>query len=220
MFGAVMQMKKENKNTNPAGRTVSRPSARENHTGIPTQLKERMEQSTGMSLDDVRVHYNSDLPAKLDALAYAQGNRVEIGPGQERHLPHELGHVIQQKLGVVRSNATHSSGVALNTDPALEHQADEIGAGKRVDPVQRKSKDVVQRMEPQPSGGVMETAFKGLKWAALEIGGGFLSQIGRTLGEMFVDLVRPRRGNGGERRPQGGAGGLDVEPLVQQEFDV
>lgn len=102
----------------------------ETRTGIPTQLKERIEQSTGMPLDDVRVHYNSVLPARLDALAYAQGNQVEIGPGQEQHLPHELGHVVQQKLGIVRANGRHSSGAALNTDPGLEHQADEIGAGR------------------------------------------------------------------------------------------
>lgn len=105
---------------------------KENRTGIPTQLKERMEKNTGLSFDDVRVHYNSDLPAKLDALAYTKGNQVEIGPGQERHLPHELGHVVQQKLGIVRANAMHSSGVAMNTDAGLERQADEIGAGKKV----------------------------------------------------------------------------------------
>ena len=103
-----------------------------NHTGIPTQLMERLGQSTGISLADVRVHYNSSLPAKPDALAYTKGNQVEIGPGQERHLPHGLGHVVQQKLGAVRANAMHSSGVALNTDAELEHQADEIGAGKRI----------------------------------------------------------------------------------------
>lgn len=103
-----------------------------NHTGIPTQLMERLEQSTGISLADVWVHYNSGLPAKLDALAYTKGNQVEIGPGKERHLPHELGHVVQQKLGAVRANAVHSSGVALNVDAELERQADEIGAGKRI----------------------------------------------------------------------------------------
>lgn len=113
--------KKENKTTD----TVKK----ENNTGIPTQLKDRMEQSTGLSFDDVRVHYNSALPAKLDALAYTQGNQVEIGPGQERHLPHELGHVVQQKLGLVRANAMHPSGVAMNTEERLEHQADELGAG-------------------------------------------------------------------------------------------
>lgn len=144
MYGAVME--KERKDGTSAVRSTGRPYGRENRTGIPTQLKERMERSTGLSFDDVRVHYNSALPARLDALAYTQGNQVEIGPGQERHLPHELGHVVQQKLGAVRANATHSSGVALNTDPALEHQADEIGAGKKLAIVQRmRNNSIIQR---------------------------------------------------------------------------
>lgn len=100
----------------------------ENRTGIPTQLKERLEQHTGLSLNDVRVHYHSDMPKRLDALAYTQGNQVYIGAGQERHLPHELGHVVQQKLGKVQPNAKHESGVLMNTDAGLEREADEIGA--------------------------------------------------------------------------------------------
>lgn len=123
-----------------------------NRTGIPTQLKERLEQSTGVSLDDVRVNYNSGLPARLDALAYTKGNRVEIGSGQERHLPHELGHVVQQKLGMVRANAMHPSGEAMNTDQSLERQADEIGAGKRVAIAQRMGNNVVQRCGDPPDG--------------------------------------------------------------------
>lgn len=117
----------------------------ENRTGIPIQLKKRLERNTGISLNDVRVNYNSKLPAKLDALAYTSGNQVEIASGQEKHLPHELGHVIQQKLGLVRANAIHSSGVAMNTDQALERQADEIGAGKSVEAVPQMGSNVVQR---------------------------------------------------------------------------
>ncbi|MCM1538847.1 MAG: DUF4157 domain-containing protein [bacterium] len=101
---------------------------KENRTGIPTPLKERMERHTGLSLDDVRVHYHSEMPKRLDALAYTQGNQVYIGPGQERHLPHELGHVVQQKQGKVYANARHESGVPMNTDRRLEREADEIGA--------------------------------------------------------------------------------------------
>ena len=117
----------------------------ENRTGIPAPLKERIERGTGLTLDDVRVHYNSSLPARLDALAYTKGNQVEIGPGQEKHLPHELGHVVQQKLGLVRANARHSSGEAMNTDERLERQADEIGSGRKIGVVQRLGEKVVQR---------------------------------------------------------------------------
>ena len=126
---------------------AEREKKKENHTGIPIQLKERMEQRTGLSFDDVRVHYNSDLPERLGALAYTQGNQVEIGPGQESHLPHELGHVVQQKLGLVRANAMHPRGVAMNTDEGLERQADEIGAGKRIEntPAGNAGTGIIQR---------------------------------------------------------------------------
>lgn len=130
-----------------AAKEKTKEKTKENRTGIPTQLKERMEQRTGLSFDDVRVRYNSDMPARLGALAYTQGNQVEIGPGQERHLPHELGHVVQQKLGLVRANVTHPSGVAMNTEEGLERQADEIGAGGSIhmSPSGNVGTDIVQR---------------------------------------------------------------------------
>jgi hypothetical protein len=60
-----------------------------NMTGVPDDVKEGFESQSGFSFDDVRVHYNSDKPANLQALAYTQGNQVHIAPGQEQHLEHE-----------------------------------------------------------------------------------------------------------------------------------
>lgn len=96
-----------------------------NLTGIPTQMKLDFEQRSGLSFDDVRVHYNSDKPAQLQALAYTQGTQIYVGPGQERHLPHELGHVIQQKSGIVRPT-TYFRGISVNSDPKYEKDADTI----------------------------------------------------------------------------------------------
>jgi hypothetical protein len=96
-----------------------------NRTGIPDNMKTRFENASGFSFDDVRIHYNSDAPAKLNALAYTQGNQVHIAPGQEKHLGHELGHVVQQKQGIVRPTGT-IDGVPVNDDPALENKADEF----------------------------------------------------------------------------------------------
>lgn len=45
-----------------------------NRTGIPDRLKEDVENRSGLPLDDVQVHYNSDKPTQFDALAYTQGN--------------------------------------------------------------------------------------------------------------------------------------------------
>ena len=96
-----------------------------NLTGIPTQMKLNFEQHSGMSFDDVRVHYGSDRPAQLRALAYTQGRHVYIGPGQERHLGHELGHVVQQKLGQVAPTG-RVEGLPINDDRKLEAEADRL----------------------------------------------------------------------------------------------
>jgi hypothetical protein len=78
-----------------------------------------MENLSGQSLDDVKVHYNSDKPEKLDAHAYAQGSDIHLGPQQEKHLPHELGHVVQQKEGQVKAT-TQVNGANINDDKSLE----------------------------------------------------------------------------------------------------
>lgn len=92
-------------------------------TGIPKQMKLEFEERSGSSLDDVRVQYNSEKPAQLQALAYTQGSRIYIAPGQERHLKHELVHVIQQKQGRVRATA-RVNGMAVNDEERLEREAD------------------------------------------------------------------------------------------------
>ncbi|WNX84575.1 DUF4157 domain-containing protein [Agathobaculum sp. NTUH-O15-33] len=94
-----------------------------NRTGIPSPMKQRFEAASGFSLDDVRVHYHSDQPARLHALAYTRGTQVHIAPGQERHLPHELSHVVQQKSGVVQPTA-FINHIPVNASPALERQAE------------------------------------------------------------------------------------------------
>lgn len=99
-------------------------------TGIPRAMQERFEVSSGLSFDDVRIHYNSPRPAKLGALAYTQGTQVYVGPGQERHLEHELGHVLQQKRGIVKADG-HLNGLPVNRDPGLERAAD-LGADQPI----------------------------------------------------------------------------------------
>lgn len=94
-----------------------------NLTGIPTQMKLDFERRSGLSFDDVRVHYNSDKPAQLQALAYTQGTQVYVGPGQERHLKHELGHVVQQKQGRVKAEGLINN-MPINMELSLEHEAD------------------------------------------------------------------------------------------------
>ena len=93
---------------------------------LPNCLKLGMEAISGVNLDGVRVHMNSNLPAQVNAHAYAQGTDIYLAPGQEHHLPHELGHVVQQALGMVKPT-TKVNGVAVNDDPSLEEHATRLG---------------------------------------------------------------------------------------------
>jgi serine/threonine protein kinase len=101
---------------------------RPNQTGLPDALKSGIESLSGISLDHVKVHYNSAQPAQLNALAYAQGNDIHVASGQEKHLPHEAWHVVQQAQGRVKPTMQMKGGVPVNDDAGLEHEADVMGA--------------------------------------------------------------------------------------------
>ena len=98
-----------------------------NRTGLPDSLKSGIEQLSGYSMDDVKVHYNSGKPAQMQAHAYAQGRDIHLGPGQEKHLPHEAWHVVQQAQGRVRPTMQMKRGVLINDDVGLEREADMMG---------------------------------------------------------------------------------------------
>jgi hypothetical protein len=99
-----------------------------NNTGLPDHLKSGIENLSGISMDDVKVNYNSAQPAQLNAHAYAQGNRIHLAPGQEKHLPHEAWHVVQQKQGRVKPTAQLKGRVNVNDNEALETEATAMGA--------------------------------------------------------------------------------------------
>jgi hypothetical protein len=101
---------------------------KENKTGLPNNLKSGIENLSGIDMSDVKVHYNSSQPAQLNAHAYAQGNQIHIAPGQEKHLPHEAWHVVQQKQGRVKPTKQLKGKVSINDDEGLEKEADVMGA--------------------------------------------------------------------------------------------
>ncbi|WMI93938.1 eCIS core domain-containing protein [Bacteroides fragilis] len=103
------------------------PVQKKNETGMPDTLKAGIEDLSGFAMDDVRVHYNSDKPATVQALAYTQGTDIHVAPGQEQHLPHEAWHVAQQMAGRVEPT-TEVGGLPVNDNAALEHEADVMGA--------------------------------------------------------------------------------------------
>lgn len=98
-----------------------------NASRLPDGLRTGIESMSGLSMDQVTVHYNSTAPAQLSALAFAQGPAIHLGPGQEQHLPHEAWHVVQQAQGRVTATHAPTGGVAINDDPALELEADQMG---------------------------------------------------------------------------------------------
>ena len=101
---------------------------RSDRTGLPGPLKAGIESLSGLSMDHVTVHYDSSRPSRLHAHAYAQGSDIHLGAGQERHLPHEAWHVVQQAQGRVRATTQLKSGVQINNDASLEQEADRMGA--------------------------------------------------------------------------------------------
>lgn len=103
------------------------PVQRKNTTGLPDALKAGVETLSGIMLDDVRVHYNSPKATGLGALAYAQGTEIHVGPGQEKHLPHEAWHTVQQKQGRVQPTM-QAKDLPINDDAGLEREADAMGA--------------------------------------------------------------------------------------------
>jgi len=98
-----------------------------NHTGMPDSLKSSLEGISGFSMNDVRVHYNSENPIQLHALAYTQGSDIYISAGQEKYLGHEAWHVVQQKQGRVKPT-TKINHLPVNANPMLESEADLMGA--------------------------------------------------------------------------------------------
>ena len=105
---------------------LSEEPASKNNTGLPDRLKSGIENLSGYSMDSVKVHYNSSRPAQLNALAYTQGSDIHVAPRQERHLPHEAWHVVQQAQGRVKPTMS-LGGVAINDNAGLEAEASQMG---------------------------------------------------------------------------------------------
>ena len=114
-----------------------------NNTGLPDKLKSGIENLSGHSMDDVKVHYNSAKPAQLNAHAYAQGTQIHIASGQEKHLAHEAWHVVQQKQGRVKPTKQLKEKVAINDEEHLEKEADVMGAKA----LQMKPTDATQSLK-------------------------------------------------------------------------
>jgi hypothetical protein len=118
--------------------------------GLPGDLLSGFASTTGHDLSDVKLHKNSDKPSQVGALAYAQGNDIHLGAGQEQHLAHEAAHIVQQREGRVQAN-TQVAGLPVNDSPSLEHEADHMGEKA----MQMKAAPISQ-LKQSPAGNVMQ----------------------------------------------------------------
>lgn len=121
-----------------AGKTSGKPA---NNTGLPDALKSGIEGLSRVSMDDVKVHYNSSKPAQLLAHAFAQGTDIHLAPGQEKHLPHEAWHVVQQKQKRVKPTKQMKGNVDVNDDASLEKEADRMGRLAQDSTIQKTTLD-------------------------------------------------------------------------------
>lgn len=96
-------------------------------SGLPQKLQTGIEHLSGIAMHDVKVHYHSSKPAQLNAHAFAQGRDIHLATGQEKHLPHEAWHVVQQQQGRVKPTL-QMAGAQINDDARLESEADRMGA--------------------------------------------------------------------------------------------
>jgi hypothetical protein len=156
--------------------TLSIQQTKENLTGMPDNLKAGVESLSGIDMGDVRVHYNSDKPAEVGALAYAQGTDIHVAPGQERHLPHEAWHIVQQSQGRVRPTM-QLKNLGVNNDVLLEREADEMGSKALI--IDKKSQiseiisknDIVMQSKAMKKNDVLQLKLISVGYDKFDLGG-------------------------------------------------
>jgi len=155
----LLQGKFEQTTSSVAASSPVQREVKANDTGLPNDLKSGIESLSGMSMGHVKVYYNSDKPAQLQAHAYAQGSDIHVASGQEQHLPHEAWHVVQQAQGRVKPTMQMKGGVPVNDDVGLEREADLMGAkALGVGPLVEK-RNVGMSELPPSSAGLLQGRF-------------------------------------------------------------
>lgn len=173
------------------------PPSEENNTGLPDELKAGIEGLSGISMGDTKVHFNSEKPAEVNAHAFAQGSDIHVAPGQEKHLPHEAWHVVQQKQGRVQPT-TNVGGKLVNDDQTLETEADVMG-------------DKAMQMKARPGPLAQVQTSSGKVQQQLRNGGGIHRQFGGMIQRKPVAVDETKAEIGDKFRDD--AFGLDLVKL-------
>lgn len=101
---------------------------------LPEEVRLKMETAFGADFGGIRV-YQDGRAEEMGAHAFAYGEELHFAPGKLdlsseaglTLLGHELAHVVQQRQGRVAPEQT-TGDTAVNRDPALEAEADQLGA--------------------------------------------------------------------------------------------
>ena len=96
------------------------------------EVRSDMERAFGHDFSTVRIHEGTQAQS-IGMTAYAQGEDLHFAPGEYRPtspegrklIGHELTHVVQQRTG--RAALPHGSTLPINSDTALEAEADALG---------------------------------------------------------------------------------------------
>lgn len=99
---------------------------------MPETVQQKMEAAFNTDFSDVRIHEGPEAE-RIGAIAFTRGRDIHFAPGKynptsqsgQELLGHELDHVLQQRMGRVAAPQTGS--FPINTDPALEAEADRLG---------------------------------------------------------------------------------------------
>ena len=102
-------------------------SPKPNNGDLSDKLKSGVESLSGMSMDHVKVHYNSSRPAQLNTPAYAQGSEIQVAPEYEHYVPYEAWHVVQQTIGRVTPTMQEKTTWSVNNHLGSETKAKVMG---------------------------------------------------------------------------------------------
>ncbi|EPR11481.1 DUF4474 domain-containing protein [Ruminiclostridium papyrosolvens] len=146
--------------------------------GMPNNLRAGLENLSGVDLSELKVHKNSDKPQQIGALAYTKGSDIHIAPGQEKHLPHEGWHAVQQMKGKVRSTIQMKSDLLVSHDNGLEKEADIMGSKAKKEG--SKSNTFQYPKSPKPQSGHNAKVIQGFGFNLGKLAGNIVKKVAKA----------------------------------------
>ncbi len=171
------------------------------------QMGAAIDVGASISLDNVQVHGGQVTPMRLGAHAYAQGDSIHFASGQERHLPHELGHVVQQRQGRVTPTAS-VAGVPINDDVSLEKEADRMG--------EKAMRETSAKIKPRPPRDFAEIQSRSIVADTYPCHASHLQSHHRVRAEVLPHLVQQQQTVGKQDEGKSGSAGQSLAETLRQ----